>query len=49
MFQFYNDIGMHPGVQIPDADVLKLGVEFHNVEDYIRDRLLPHLGLEAVN
>jgi hypothetical protein len=49
MFQFYNEVGMHPGVQLPDPEVLKLGVEFHNVEDYIRDRLLPHLGLQAVN
>jgi hypothetical protein len=49
IFQFYNDVGMHPRVQLPDPEVLKLGIEFHNVEDYVRDRLLPHLGLQAVN
>jgi hypothetical protein len=48
MFQLYNEVGMHPGVQIPDAEVLKLGVEFHDVEDFIRDRLLPNLGLNAL-
>jgi hypothetical protein len=48
MFQLYNEVGMHPGAQIPDAEVLKLGVEFHDVEDFIRDRLLPHLGLNAL-
>jgi hypothetical protein len=48
MFQLYNNVGMYPGVQIPDSKVLKLGVEFHNVDDYIKDRLLPHLGLNAV-
>jgi hypothetical protein len=48
MFQLYNEVGMHPGAQIPDAEVLKLGVEFHDVEDFIRDRLLPNLGLNAL-
>ena len=49
MFQLYNEVGMHPGVSFPDPQVLKLGVQLHNVEDYIRERLLPHLGLAPVS
>ncbi|OAL30871.1 hypothetical protein AYO20_08564 [Fonsecaea nubica] len=49
MFRFYNDVGMHPGVSLPDPQVVKLGVKFHDAEDYIRERLLPHLGLVPVN
>ena len=47
MFALYNEIGMYPGVEIPDPEVLKLGVKLHGVEDYLRERVLPHLGLEA--
>lgn len=49
MLQLYNDVGMYPGVEIPSAKVVDLGVQFHTAEDYIRERLLPHLGLPAVN
>ncbi|KIY02059.1 uncharacterized protein Z520_02197 [Fonsecaea multimorphosa CBS 102226] len=49
MFQFYNDVGMHPGVSLPDPQVVKLGVQLHDAEDYIREKLLPHLGLVPVN
>jgi hypothetical protein len=49
MFKFYNDVGMHQGVSLPEPAVLKLGVKFHDVEDYIRERLLPHLGLKPIN
>lgn len=49
MFQLYNRVGMYPGKEIPDENVLALGVKLHSVEDFIRDRLLPHLGLQSVN
>ena len=49
MFELYNEVGMHPGVQFPDPKVLNLGVKFHNVEEYVREKLLPHLGLKAVD
>ncbi|KAH8597489.1 hypothetical protein B0O99DRAFT_684808 [Bisporella sp. PMI_857] len=49
MLQLYNAVGMYPGVQVPTREVLELGVKLHTAEDYIRERLLPHLGLEAVN
>ena len=48
MFALYNEIGMYPGVEIPDPEVLNLGVKLHGVEDYLRERVLPHLGLKAV-
>jgi hypothetical protein len=28
--------------------VVKLGIKFHDAEDYIRERLLPHIGLVPV-
>lgn len=49
MFELYNRVGMYPGKEIPDENVLALGVKLHSVEDFIRDRLLPHLGLQSVN
>ncbi|KAI5917618.1 hypothetical protein F4810DRAFT_726854 [Camillea tinctor] len=49
MLKLYNDVGMYPGVQIPTPEVLELGVKLHTAEDFIRERLLPHLGLEAQN
>jgi hypothetical protein len=49
MLQLYEDVGMYPGVQVPSQDVLDLGIKLHTAEDYIRERLLPHLGLQAIN
>jgi hypothetical protein len=48
MFALYNEIGMYPGVEIPDPEVLKLGVKLNGVEHFMRDQMLPHLGLKAV-
>ncbi|KAF5530240.1 hypothetical protein FMEXI_13673 [Fusarium mexicanum] len=47
MLQLYNNVGMYPGVDIPTPDVSMLGVKLHGAEDFIRQRLLPHLGLVA--
>ncbi|KAF5962370.1 putative transcription factor TDA9 [Fusarium bulbicola] len=47
MLQLYNNVGMYPGVDIPTPDVFILGVKLHGAEDFIRERLLPHLGLDA--
>lgn len=49
MFQLYNECGMYGAKAIPDENVLALGVELHGVEDFVRSRLLPHLGLQAVS
>lgn len=49
MFRLYNECGMYGNKEIPDENVLALGVELHGVEDFVRTRLLPHLGLPAVN
>lgn len=49
MFQLYNECGMYGAKEIPDENVLALGVELHGVEDFVRSRLLPHLGLTAVD
>ncbi|KAL3471417.1 hypothetical protein BJX99DRAFT_263258 [Aspergillus californicus] len=48
MMDLYNNIGMYPGLPVPTKEVLSLGIKLHTVEDFIRDRLLPHLGLESV-
>ncbi|KAI3390467.1 hypothetical protein diail_9567, partial [Diaporthe ilicicola] len=48
MFQMYNECGgMYIGKEIPDENILALGVNFHGLEDFVRSRLLPHLGLVA--
>lgn len=49
MLQLYNSVGMYPGVDVPTPEVLELGVKLHTAEDYIRERLLPHLGIEPQN
>ncbi|KAF2187337.1 NAD(P)-binding protein [Zopfia rhizophila CBS 207.26] len=49
MLQLYNSVGMYPGVKVPTPEVLKLGVKLHSAEDYIREKLLPHLGIEPQN
>lgn len=49
MFQLYNEFGMYGNKEIPDENVLALGVKLHGVEDFVRSRLLPHLGLTAVD
>ncbi|KAI8930864.1 hypothetical protein NX059_011881 [Plenodomus lindquistii] len=49
MLQLYNNVGMYPGVEIPTPEVLELNVKLHTAEDFIRERLLPHLGLSPQN
>ena len=48
MLQLYNAVGMYPGLQVPTPEVLELGVKLHTSEDYIREKLLPHLGFNPV-
>jgi hypothetical protein len=45
MFNLYNETGTYPGVILPDRRVLDLGVKLHNLEEFVKDRLMPHLGL----
>jgi len=45
MYQLYNEMGMYAGKQLPDENILKLGVQMHGIEDFVRERLAPHLGL----
>lgn len=45
MFNLYNKTGTYPGVVLPDKNVLDLGVELHGLEQYVKIRLVPHLGL----
>jgi len=47
MFKLYNAQGMYGTKEIPDPNLLELGIKFHSVEDFIRDRLLPHLGIQT--
>ena len=49
MMELYNSVGMYPGLQVPTKEVLDLGIKLHTVEDYIRDKLLPHIGLQLCN
>ncbi|OAG44310.1 hypothetical protein AYO21_01306 [Fonsecaea monophora] len=45
MFTLYNKTGTYPGVVLPDQQVLDLGVELHGLEQFVKERLVPHLGL----
>lgn len=49
MYQLYNEMGMYGSKELPDANIEALGVKMHNTEDFVRERLLPHLGLPEVN
>lgn len=49
MFELYNEYGMYGAKEIPDEHVLALGVELHGIEDFVRERLLPYLGLAVVD
>jgi len=48
MFQLYNEMGMYGAKEIPDENILKLGVKLHDIDDFVRDRLAPHLGLDVI-
>jgi hypothetical protein len=45
MFKLYNAQGMYGSQEIPDPKLLELGIEFHSVEDFVRERLVPHLQI----
>jgi hypothetical protein len=45
MYQLYNDVGMYGSKELPDENITALGVKMHGMEDFVRERLLPHLGL----
>jgi len=49
MFQLYNEKGMYGMKELPDPNVLKLGVKLHDINDFVKETLLPHLGLEPVS
>lgn len=45
MYQLYNEMGMYQGKKLPDENIVALGVKMHGIEDFVRDTLVPHLGL----
>jgi hypothetical protein len=45
MYQLYNEVGMYGNKELPDENIVALGVKMHGVEDFVRERLVPHLGL----
>lgn len=45
MYQLYNEMGMYGTKELPDNNIQALGVKMHTAEDFVRERLLPHLGL----
>ncbi|KAI0697300.1 NAD(P)-binding protein [Cerioporus squamosus] len=45
MFQIYNETGMYGRKELPDENILKLGVEMHGIDEFVKDVLAPHLGL----
>lgn len=45
MFQLYNERGMYGTKEIPDPNILKLGVKLNGIEEFVRECLVPFLGL----
>jgi len=45
MYQLYNEMGMYANKELPDENILALGVKMHSMEDFVAERLLPHIGL----
>ncbi|KAH6677070.1 NAD-P-binding protein [Halenospora varia] len=45
MYQLYNEKGMYGSKVLPDENIMGLGVTMHGIEDFVRERLVPHLGL----
>ena len=45
MLNLCNSVEMYLGVQVPSRETVGLGTKMHSEEDYIREKLLPHLGL----
>lgn len=45
MYQLYNEIGMYGNKELPDENIVALGVKMHGIEDFVRERLVPYLGL----
>ncbi|KAH9913722.1 uncharacterized protein B0H18DRAFT_1147352, partial [Fomitopsis serialis] len=48
MLHLYNEMGMYGTKEIPDENVLKLGVRLHDIDNFVRSRLTLHLGLSVV-
>ena len=49
MYTLYNEMGMYQGKDLPDENVVNiLGVKLNGIEEFVRERLLPHLGLPVV-
>ena len=45
MYQLYNEVGMYGNQELPDENIVKLGVKMHGIEDFVRERLVVHLGI----
>ena len=46
LFTMYNRLGgSYPGFVAPDPKVLELGVQFSGMEAFVRERMMPFLGL----
>ena len=46
LFAMYNRLGgSYPGFSAPDPKVLELGVQFSGMEAFVKERMMPFLGL----
>ena len=46
MFKMYNELGgSYPGYVSPDPKILELGVQFSSMETFVREKMMPLLGL----
>ena len=45
MFHLYNEMGMYGTKELPDENILKLGVVMHGIDDFVKEVLAGDLGL----
>ena len=45
MFLLYNETGMYGDKELPDENILKLGVVMHGIDDFVKEVLARDMGL----
>ncbi len=45
MFQLHDKMGMYGAKALLDENILKLGVQMHGIDAFVREVLAPHLDL----
>ncbi|EXJ71093.1 uncharacterized protein A1O5_06086 [Cladophialophora psammophila CBS 110553] len=44
MYEYYNDHSLYSEFPIPEKETLELGIEFHSMEDFVREVVVPYIS-----